>query len=371
MKIAVLGCGFIGHAVVKAFCLFGPKDVEIFAYDLNPCVIECDIPINAIRANLENDVELRSAIESVDIVIDALPGRLGFRALKAAASIGKDVISVSYMPENPLELDGEFRARGCTAIPDAGLAPGLSNLLAGIALRELDNADLLGIYVGGLPKEPIGVLKHAITWSPEDFIEEYTRRARIIRNGSIVEVDPLQEIDVVEIPRFGLFDAFYTDGLRTMLYTLKSRVKNAFEKTIRHHGHLYVMRILRDLGLFELDPIEVNGVKIPPRRFLAALFRQKHLAKDVEDLAVLYVIAFRESQIVKYLAWAYHDRALGLNAMSKVTGFVAYEFARLLIEEKDEIGRGVVPPELIGLNDRLGKRIINEIVRRGINVERL
>lgn len=369
-KLAVLGCGSVGRGFVAAADA-GPQDLELELYDADPrrlseCARLSERVAGCRVADLSDPEILKEVVRRADLVVDALPGRLGFRAVKVCGEVGRDVVSVSFMPEDPLRLGKLYEERGCTLIPDAGFAPGLSNLFVGRALAELGRADEVRVYCGGLPERPVPPLGYVVTWSPEDLLEEYTRPARIIAEGRVISVDPLSSIEEVEVPGCGVFEAFYTDGLRTMLSTLRGRVVNAAEMTLRYKGHLEKIKLLRDLGLLSDRPVTVEGVSVVPRRLLARLLDLTLRRPEVQDVALLYVVARRRESSVRYLLRALPDPSKGLSAMARVTGLAAYAFTKLLLEGM--VPEGVVPPEMLGESEEGYREVVNLVGKGGVEV---
>ncbi len=375
MKIAVLGLGGVGYAFLKALSEdMGEVYVRICDVSrdrLEKASVLMD-RIEALQLDLSDPTNVARCIEGVDLVIDALPSRLSFEVLKLCGKKCIDTLSVSFIKEDPFELDPAFRECGKKLVVDAGVAPGLSNVIAGRIASLLDEVQEVGIYVGGIPKEPVGPLKYVVTWSAEDLIEEYTRRARIVRDHAIVEVDPLQEIEVVEIPGIGKFEAFYSDGLRTMLRTLRDRVRNMYEKTLRWPNHLEKIRLLRDLGFFDSEEIEIDGARIAPRRFTAKLLERK-LRIEVEDLVLLYVVGkglqSNDFRSLEYLVVARYDHRRKLSAMSKITGFTAFAIMKNVFVEGSIDGFGLIPPEILGFNDRIYRSILSYLTFKDIEIE--
>jgi saccharopine dehydrogenase-like NADP-dependent oxidoreductase len=222
---------------------------------------------------------LVDALKNFDLVLGFLPPKLGFHLMEACIQAGKNLVDVSYMPENPLALHKKAVEANVTIVPSCGLAPGLSNLLIGHAVVNLDKVEKVHILVGGLPEKPVPPLGYVITWSPESLIEEYTSKARIFQDGRITEVEALTGLETVEFPKIGVLEAFYTDGLRTLLYTIRG-VKEMWEKTLRYPGHAEKIRLLKDLGFFSTEEITVNGVKLQPRQFTARLL-EKQLSRPM------------------------------------------------------------------------------------------
>ena len=175
MKVLILGAGNVGKAIAYDLS----NDFEVWAGDIDQNRLEeVKAYAHPIKVDASDFGSLVENIKGFDLVVDALPGRFGFRTLKAAIEAGMDIVDVSFMPENPLSLREEAEKANITAIVDAGFAPGLSNIFLGRIYQELTPLEEGIIRVGGLPKTPKPPLYYKITWSPYDLIEEYTRKAR-------------------------------------------------------------------------------------------------------------------------------------------------------------------------------------------------
>ena len=380
MRVSLLGCGLIGYAIAYAFAEDNLSNIEFNLYDsstknLRRCM---SLPLNitqAERADLSAEDILKRILKKSDLIIEALPGNLGFKVMRLASELCVNTVSVSYTPENPLALHEKFKKCKSILIPDAGFAPGISNILVGHASTLLDSLEDVRIYVGGLPEKPIGPLKYVITWSVDDLIDEYLRKARIIKDYKIVYLDPLESIEIVEIPKFGVFEAFYTDGLRTMLYSMAGKIRNAFEKTLRYPGHIEGMKLLRELGLMDEEPLNIEGHEVIPRRFFSEILKRKLLLPNVRDIAILFLSIsgskYTSKIKLQYLVWSEYDASRGLSAMSKITGFTTYSIARVVMNYSNRLNYGVIPPEYLGMDDAIYKYIVNELLRKGIKLEEL
>ena len=213
MKVLVIGCGNIGRVAAEALAksLWSTK-VVVADNDENRARTVAEKVgtdnISWIRLDAANEKELAETLKNFDLITGFLPGKLGYGLLKACIEAKKSLVDVSYMNENPLDLNDEAMRAGITIVPDCGLAPGISNVLVGHAVEELDKVKTVRIMVGGLPTKPTPPLDYIITWSPESLIDEYTRKARIIRNGKRTEVEALTGLEKIEFPRVGKLEAF-------------------------------------------------------------------------------------------------------------------------------------------------------------------
>ena len=92
-------------------------------------------------------------IKDADIVLLAVPGFLGFKALKNIILNRKNVVDISFSPEDTLSLNQLAKENNVTAIVDAGVAPGIPNYILGYHDKSI-SIDYFEYFVGGLPKKP-------------------------------------------------------------------------------------------------------------------------------------------------------------------------------------------------------------------------
>jgi saccharopine dehydrogenase-like NADP-dependent oxidoreductase len=199
-------------------------------------------------------------------------------------------------------------------------------------------------------------------------IEEYTRPARQVEHGQVVVRPALSSPELVEFDGVGTLEAFDTDGLRSLIKTL--RVPHMLEKTLRYPGHIELMRVLRDTGFFSQRPIDIGGQKVRPLDVTSALLFPKWTFGEGEaDLTVLRVIAIGKKDGVhtrlRYDLWDRYDPKTKMRSMSRTTAFPAAIFARLLADGK--FGPGVHPPETLATQPGIFEHVMGELNRRGIH----
>jgi saccharopine dehydrogenase-like NADP-dependent oxidoreductase len=310
-------------------------------------------------------------LREFDLVLGALPGDYGFLTMRAAIEAGVDMVDVSFTPENPLELDEAAKKTEITIIPDCGVAPGLTNMMVGYAASKLDNVIEAMIMCGGIPEYPVPPLGYTITWSAEGLIDEYVRDVRIIEGGRVAVVPALSGLEEIEFPGVGRLEAFYTDGLRTLLQTF-SNVETMWEKTMRYPGHVESVKLLRALGLFDNGPINVGDSQISPRLMTARLLEKSLKKPDVGDILTMKVeVAGRKGRKDKrytYYLLDKYDFKTRVTAMARTTAYTASIVAQKLANGEIK-GSGVIPPEKLGMNQKLFESIILELKEKGVKVE--
>jgi saccharopine dehydrogenase-like NADP-dependent oxidoreductase len=374
LRVIVLGCGKIGSVMARDFSESNRGAEVVLADRSEERAREAAAGIEGagwVALDTADRLELVRALKGFNLVLGALPGDYGYGALEASVEAGVDMVDVSYTPEIPLGLDGPAKEADVTVIPDCGVAPGLSSILVGRAASRLDRVESAHILVGGIPETPVPPLGYTITWSAEGLIDEYVREVSVVEGGRVVHVPALSGLEEVEFPGVGRLEAFYTDGLRTLVDSLPG-VDSMYEKTLRYPGHVEGVRLLRELGFFDEEPLEVEGRKVSPRLLTARLLERSLRRPEVGDLLAMIVEvrgkASGEASGYSYYVLDRFDRAGGVTAMARTTAYTASTVAGMLaggaIEEK-----GVVPPERLGMNEGVAEGLLSELGKRGVNVE--
>lgn len=370
-RITVLGCGLVGNLIVRDLAAGG--ELEVTAVDASEDALGAlgETPrIRRERADLSAPAEIQRVIHDADVVVGAVPGRLGFSMLRTVIEAGKSIADISFSPEDPLQLDELAQERGVTAIVDCGVSPGLSNLAMGRAAAQLGAIDEGVIYVGGLPVERHWPWEYRIVFSATDVIEEYLRPARMIEHGRIVTKPALSEIELIDLPGVGTLEAFNTDGLRTLLTTVPAR--NLREKTLRYPGHAERMRMLRETGFFSDEPIELQGTRVAPRQLTERLlFASWIKAPQEEELTVLRITAVSSEPERRRMVFDLYDRTdleSGATSMARTTGFPCAIAARMLASGAYR-EPGIRPPEMLAEREEIYRGMIVELRRRGVIFE--
>lgn len=369
MKVLVLGSGLIGRPM--AIDLANEKSFDVTVADLsknNLDKIPSVLPIKKVQIDISNQKELSSLLKDYDIVLNAVPGFMGFNTLKEIIKSKKNVVDIAFFPEDPFELDELAKNNNVTAVVDCGVAPGMSNILCGYAYSILDKTETILIYVGGLPVVREYPYEYKAGFSPIDVIEEYTRPARYIENGKLVIRPALSDPEFLNFDEVGTLEAFNSDGLRTLADTLNA--PNMKEKTLRYPGHIEKMRMLRESGFFSQEEIEVNGNKIKPIDLTyKLLFPMWELKEGDEEFTVMKIIVEGEKDKKKirctYNLLDRHDKKTNTHSMARTTGYTATIVLRLIANGLFD-RKGICPPEYIGQKPDCVDFVLNGLKERGV-----
>ena len=368
MKIIILGAGLVGGPM--AIDLAKEERFKVTIADINKEALRklSSFPIRTITRDLSDPKEVTRLVSAYDMVINAVPGFMGFRTLKAIIEAGKNVVDIAFFIEDPFQLDELARQKNVTAIMDCGVAPGMCNVLIGYAAHLLDEVVNVVYYVGGLPLIREWPYEYKAVFSPIDVIEEYTRPARYIENNRLIVKPALSDPELLDFPGVGTLEAFNTDGLRSLAITISS--PNMKEKTLRYPGHIEKMRVLRETGFFSQEEIEVNGVRIKPMDLTARLLFPKWKLKEGEvDLTVMQVMVEgkKAKKEVRY-TWDLldqYDPVTCIHSMARTTGYTATVALRMIADGLYN-RKGISVPEYIGNNPACVKYMLNGLKERGI-----
>lgn len=371
VDILVVGAGNIG--TMTALYL-SEKGYTVIVIDQDPGKIRRirdQLGLKAFKVSVRSE-DYRRLVARSRLVALALPGSIGYEALKTTIAVGAErVVDVSYMPEDPLTLDRLAKEKNSLVIVDAGLAPGISNLFIGHALSQLKRIDKALVYVGGIAEDPECPLGLAGTWNTRDLLEEYTRPARLVVGGEVRSVDPLSEYGEVHIPGIGVFEYFPSDGLRTMLATLRPLPETMAEYTLRWPGHVEAMRMLKKLGFLEPIGLRIGLCEMDALDYTSAILASK-LAECRRDRVVMYVnvtgIGDVRHEDYELLIDQSYDEENQVTAMAETTSATQSCMCQQLLEETIRVDSGINPPEIVGI-DGINYSNVLRCIKEKINLK--
>ncbi len=349
MQIAVLGAGMVGSAIAKDLSL----NYEVTSFDISATSLmklATNGKIKTEICDLSNYDAYSNFLAPFQWVVCAVPGFMGYQALEAIINAGKNVVDISFFPEDALQLDIVAKAKGVTAIVDCGVAPGMSNLILGYHDNQM-TVTHFECLVGGLPKLRVLPFEYKAPFSPIDVIEEYTRTARYVEQGQLISKPALSDVEWHDLPHVGTLESFNSDGLRSLIYTMP-HIPNMKEKTLRYPGHAALMKALFKAGFMNREPMLVDGQTVVPLQLTTKLlFDQWKLEEDEDEFTLMKIriTGYKDGspQHIEYLLYDETDKTSGISSMSRTTGYACNAALNVLIKGLFT-ETGVFPPELLG-----------------------
>jgi lysine 6-dehydrogenase len=376
MRMLVLGAGLQGSAC--AFDLLqNPAITEVRLADRPATQLPsflasyaADPRLKRIALDVKDHAAVRAAMDGVKAVMCALPYYFNLEMTKLAIEAGvhfSDLGGNTEIVFNQQALEAEAKKAHVSVIPDCGLAPGMVNILAELGISRCDSVKSVKIFVGGLPQEPEGPLKYQIVYSLEGVLDYYTTLSWVVRHGKRAHVKALSEVEPVMFAKpVGELEAFHTaGGLSTMAFRYEGKIPTMEYKTLRYPGHAHIMEAIRDLGLLDLEKIDVKGQQVSPRDVAVAAMGP-HLKKPRgKDLVALRVIVEgeRAGAAVTH-EWELVDRfdeTHDITAMERCTGYSLSITGQLQAEGAAGAPGVHTPDEAMP-----GERYIAELAKRGV-----
>lgn len=373
MRALVNGAGRMGRAV--AFDLVERADSEVILNDADAAKLSAareflgDDAVDTVSLDV-TDSELTAFLEreNPDIVVNALPHELSVPAIDRAIAAGVDTIDLAF-EEEQYELAAKAAEHDVTVVPGCGVAPGLSNMLAGDGITRVEDPESVSIKVGGLPADPSPPLEYRVVFHLDSVWNAYTRPARIRTDGTEMEVPSLSGVEPVHFDGVGELECFYTDGLGTLLDSFET-VPNMEEKTIRYPDHATKARALRECGLLDPTPVEFGDASISPREFLTELLTPDLYLGDERDLTVMRVdVTGAGGDTYEATVIDHYDEETGLTSMARTTGFTAAIVAAGIVNGDVE-QNGLVPPEEIAVDPTWLDSVVDQLTERGVTIRR-
>jgi lysine 6-dehydrogenase len=360
-RYAVVGAGRQGVAAAYDLARFGDAD-EVLLVDVHEELARIGARrVNTLigeqvaaprRGDVRNPQELASVLDGVDAIVSAVPYRFNL-ALTDMAIRGQfhmcDLGGNTDVTRDQIARSVDVEAAGISIVPDCGMGPGMNISLAVYAMSLLDEPEDVHIYDGGLPQHPTPPWNYALTFHIGGLTNEYAGEAAFLRNGLVVHVPGLSEVEMVDVPSVGSLEAAVTTGgLSTMPWTFAGKLRTLENKTLRYPGHWAQMQAYAQLGLLEMEPVRAGDVQVVPRQLFHALLEPRITQPDVRDVCILYVRGTgrkggRPAEAVVSLVDHYDDDT-GFRAMERLTGWHASIVA--ILAAHGRIPKGVIPIEL-------------------------
>lgn len=351
-RFAVLGSGRIGHAIAFDLLASGAEHVVLADAEASRVTAVArlldDARVEPVTANMTDASALHPVFASVSTVISAVPYRLNAPLAHAALRAGAHWIDLggnTDVVEEILAMGDAARSRGVALIPDAGLQPGLGNILAGEVYRRLGGADVLRISVGGLPQHPMGDLQYQLVFSVEGLLNEYQGVVRTLERGRLRLREPLTDVEPFPWPQLPPLECFHTAGsASTLPATFRDRVDRLEVKTVRYSGHAATLQ-----SLFGTDAPENRAATL-----------QSLLPDTGDDLVIMRVEGTFRGYKLTFEIEDRLDPTTGLSAMMRTTGFTASAVAQQAARGK--LGPGAIIQE----RDVLMGPVVDHLEARGI-----
>lgn len=366
-NIVVLGAGMVGRAIALDLS----QQHQVTAVDCSSDALQklqLSASVSTIVADVSNKTLLAKHIAPADLIINAVPGHIGFDVLRQVIENGKNIVDIAFYPQDSLTLKKLAMQHNVNVIVDMGVAPGMSHFILGHEDQKMQIKSFQ-CWVGGLPKTRKWPFQYKAPFSPIDVIEEYTRPARFMRNGNIVTEAALSQRELLDFDYIGTLEAFVTDGLRSLLHTLP-HIPNMIEKTLRYPGHIDLILALQSAGFFSEKTIKIDNHPVRPIDMTSQiLINEWRLEEGETEFTVMRIICdgniSGKSKRIVYDLYDEYDPSTCISSMARTTGYACTAAANFLLSNK-LLQAGIVTPEQLAQEPGCFEYIMSYLKQRNV-----
>jgi lysine 6-dehydrogenase len=382
MRVLILGSGLMGPAA--AFNAMSDPDVsEVVLCDRDQEQLEAARAklrglggaekLSTVALDLSDLPAATRLMADFDSSVGALPHAAVDWGIRAAVAAGTPIVDLAR-PEHAVlpDLRREVEAAGGLVILGCGVEPGLTEILARYLAEKLDQVEELHIKCGGIPEHPTPPLGYKIVFGGRHLplMEE---DAYVVEDGELKLVPRYSGLEMTSFSGVGEVEAWHEGFLpwQMDLEALKG-LKVGTQKTCRWPGYAARVTVLKELGLLSEEPVEVDGVKVAPKRVVdAVLYPHVKLKEGERDLTLFRVEAIGKKDgsrvLLKMEMVDQYDEKLGFTSMARTTAFTGAIVARM-IGRGDLRGKGLFTPEQV-ITGPLLERLLDELSALNVRFE--
>jgi saccharopine dehydrogenase (NAD+, L-lysine forming) len=277
MKIAIIGYGKVGKLL--ADMLEAEDQIEkIYCFDIRPSEENKNKKVVYENIDAGNSSSLKQALEKDDIglVINASLPVFNLYIMEICLTFGMDYLDLAsywdfdqdesasspYKVEQ-LDYDKKFREKGLLGLINAGVSPGLTNLMAKECSRQLDEVDSIKIRL----YEDSGTEEFYFSWSKEWTLDEICWKPLVYENGKFKIEENFSGNEEFEFPEnFGKRKVALISQEEVGTIPLYIKAKNVDFKS--YDNHLQTAKMIWRLGLASEKKIKIVHDEISPLEFL-------------------------------------------------------------------------------------------------------
>ena len=286
-KVLIIGAGGVAtvaaHKVAQNADVF--SDVMIASRTLSKCdaIVEAigDSSVKTAQVDADDIEQLVALFESFrpDIVMNlALPYQ-DLTIMEACLRTGVNYLdTANYEPKDEAHFEyswqwaykERFEQAGLTAILGCGFDPGVTSIYTAYAAKhhfdEIHYLDIVDCNAGNHHKA------FATNFNPEINIREITQKGLYWENGKWIETEPLEIHRPLTYPRVGARESYllHHEELESLVKNYPTIKRARFWMTFGQE-YLTHLRVIQNIGMASIVPIDYNGMQIVPLQFLKAV----------------------------------------------------------------------------------------------------
>jgi saccharopine dehydrogenase (NAD+, L-lysine-forming) len=285
-KIVIIGAGGVGNVVARK-CSRMPEvfeEIVLASRTLSKCdaiAAGIDTPVETVKVDADKPGEVIALINKYkpDLIVNVALPYQDLSIMEACLETGVDYLdTANYEPLDEAKFcykwqwdyHKRFKDAGIMALLGSGFDPGVTNVFCAYAQKHyfdrINYIDIMDCNAGSHGHA------FATNFNPEINIREITQRGKFWEEGDWKETDPLSVHRTFDFPGIGNKEMYlmYHEELESLVKNIAGLKRIRFWMTFSEQ-YLTYLKVLENVGMTRIDPVEYEGKKIIPLRFLKAV----------------------------------------------------------------------------------------------------
>lgn len=255
----------------------------------------------------------RDVINRHDVVVSLLPPQMHLEVAQDCISLGKHMVTASYVSKQVFRLGDEARQRALVFMNELGLDPGIDHMSAMQRIHKIkgEGGKITAFYsyTGGLvaPESDDNPWHYKFSWNPRNVVLAGQGTAQFLENGKLKYIPYrrlFRQYRLVDIPNMGQWEVYANRDslLYKESYGLQD-IKTLFRGTIRHRGFCDAWNALVRIGLTDATFPIVDSDQLTYHDLMEAFLGISQHTGSVKDRIAKLIEVEPDSEVMQKLEW--------------------------------------------------------------------
>lgn len=286
-KVLIIGAGGVGTVVTHKIAAHPEvfSDIMLASRTKEKCDViaraigPSSIKTAAVNADHTDEVSRLIRDFQPEIVINVALPYQDLSIMDACLETGVHYLdTANYEPRDEAKFEykwqwayqDKFTSAGLTAILGCGFDPGVTNIFTAYAAKyhfdEIHYLDIVDCNAGDHGKA------FATNFNPEINIREVTQKGKYWENGKWIETEPHAIQKQIDYPDIGSRSSYliYHEELESLVKNYPTLKRARFWMTFSDE-YLTHLRVIQNIGMSGIEPVQFQGTEIIPIQFLKAV----------------------------------------------------------------------------------------------------
>lgn len=255
----------------------------------------------------------RDVISRHDVVVSLLPPQMHLEVAQDCISLGKHMVTASYVSKQVFRLGDEARQRALVFMNELGLDPGIDHMSAMQRIHKIraEGGKITAFYsyTGGLvaPESDDNPWHYKFSWNPRNVVLAGQGTAQFLEEGKLKYIPYrrlFRQYRLVDIPDMGQWEVYANRDslLYREAYGLRD-IRTLFRGTIRHRGFCDAWNALVRIGLTDATFPIVDSDQLTYHDLMEAFLGISQHTGSVKDRIAKLIEADPEGEVMQKLEW--------------------------------------------------------------------